>query len=84
MTGGKGSTKNLRLPTYRERSNIVHGGTIKETVKIGTDIIKLNEFIGTVEQHLRLAIKEFLRRVEIKSESSVINELDERIISGHI
>ncbi len=81
---GKERTYEELKTAYRERSNIVHGGTIKETVKIGTDIIKLNEFIGTVEQHLRLAIKEFLRRIEIKSESSVINELDERIISGHI
>jgi hypothetical protein len=67
---------------YRERSNIVHGGTVKEAIKIGDEKIKFNEFVEKVEQRLRSAIKEFLGRLETQSESEVIKDLDKKIISG--
>jgi hypothetical protein len=68
---------------YRERSNIVHGGAVKETVKIGGDKIRFNEFVEKVEQRLRAAIKEFLALSETQSESKVIKDLDDRIVGGH-
>lgn len=68
---------------YRERSNIVHGGAIKEAVKIGGDKIKFNEFVEKVEQRLRAAIKEFLALSETQSESKVIKDLDDKIVGGH-
>jgi hypothetical protein len=67
---------------YRERSNIVHGGTVKEAIKIGDEKIKFNDFVEKVEQRLRSAIKEFLCRLETQSESEVIKDLDRKIISG--
>jgi len=67
---------------YRERSNIVHRGTVKEAIKIGDEKIKFNEFVEKVEQRLRSAIKEFLGRLETQSESEVIKDLDKKIISG--
>ncbi len=65
---------------YHERSNIVHGGTIREAVKIGTDKLQFNEFVVKLEQHLRSAIKEFLRSSETQSESKVIKDLDDKIV----
>jgi hypothetical protein len=67
---------------YRERSNIVHGGTVREAVKIGGDKIKFNEFVEKVEQRLRAAIKEFLALSETQSESKVIKDLDDKIVGG--
>ncbi len=67
---------------YRERSNIVHGGTVRETIKIGADRIKFNEFVENVEQRLRTSIKEFLILSETQSESSVIKGLDDKIVGG--
>ncbi|GAH55907.1 unnamed protein product [marine sediment metagenome] len=68
---------------YRERSNIVHGGAVKEAVKIGGDKIKFNEFVEKVEQRLRAAIKESLALSETQSESKVIKDLDDKIVGGH-
>ena len=67
---------------YRERSNIVHGGLVKDTVKIGDDKTKFNDFVDRVEQHLRSAIKESLARSETRSESEVIKDLDEKIVGS--
>lgn len=67
---------------YRERSSIVHGGVLKEIVKIGNHEVKFSEFVDKVGQILCLAIKEFLRLTENKGESAVINELDGKIIGG--
>lgn len=67
---------------YRERSNIVHGGAVREAVKIGGDKIKFNEFVEKVEQRLRAAIKEFLALSETQSESKVIKYLDDKIVGG--
>jgi len=65
---------------YRERSNIVHGGAVREAVKIGGDKIKFNEFVEKVEQRLRATIKEFLALSETQSESKVIKDLDDKIV----
>ena len=82
-TPGERETVFKELKTaYRERSNIVHGGTVKEAVKIGNDRIKFNEFVEKVEQHLRSAIKESLGRLESRSESEIIEDIDKKIISG--
>lgn len=67
---------------YRERSNIVHGVAISETVKMGAEKVQFGEFVDRVEQHLRSALREFLGRSETRSESEIINDLEERIIGG--
>lgn len=67
---------------YQERSNIVHGGTVRGAVKIGANRIKFNEFVEKVEQRLRASIKEFVALSETQSESEVIEGLDDRIAGG--
>jgi hypothetical protein len=67
---------------YRERSNIVHGGTVREAIKIASDRVKFNEFVENIEQRLRASIKEFLALSETQSESKVIKGLDDRIVGG--
>ena len=67
---------------YRERSSIVHGGAIRDTIRIGDHEAKYGEFVDRVEELLRLALKEFLQRSETESESAVVKRLDEKIIGG--
>jgi hypothetical protein len=68
---------------YRKRSDIVHGGEVKDTVSIrGLGTVEFREFVGSVEELLRLAIKEFLTLTRDRGESAIINDLDERILAG--
>ena len=67
---------------YRERSNIVHGGQLKDSVRIRTRQLRFNDFVVLVEEHLRSAIKEFLVLSQKQSESKIINHLDDTIVSG--
>jgi hypothetical protein len=67
---------------YGERSNIVHGGSIKPAVRISSEKIQFNEFINRIEERLRSAIREFLVKAESHSEQQVIDDLDKSIIGG--
>ncbi len=74
---------NTLKAAYRERSHIVHGEDLKKSVPIkGKGTVEFSEFVGSIEELLRLAIREFLIRTEDKGESAVIENLDERILSG--
>lgn len=70
------------MAAYRERSNVVHGGPLKATVKVAGSLIPFAEFVDGTEQHLRSAITEFLWRAEIQSEKQVVDDLDKKIMSG--
>lgn len=67
---------------YRERSNIVHGGILKEIIKIDNNEVKFSEFVDKAGKLLRSSIQEFLQLTESRSEAVVLDELDKRIICG--
>jgi len=67
---------------YRERSNIVHGGQVKNVIKMGGVAIQFGQFVYTIGEHLKAAIKEFIKLCEQQNESQVLKSLDEKILSG--
>ena len=67
---------------YRERSNIVHGGSVKKVVSMGDSNIQFGEFVYRVGEYLRAAIRKFLKLCEEQNESLVIKSLDEKIVAG--
>ncbi len=71
----------LRM-AYRERSNIVHGGTVRNVIRVGGDTLKFSDFVICVEEHLRSAIKGFLAQSVAKTEAEIIAALDEKILGG--
>jgi|AP95_1055475.scaffolds.fasta_scaffold05073_2 hypothetical protein len=66
---------------YKERSNIVHGGSIKDKVKVAGEEKAFSDFIGSIEDRLRSTIKEFLFRSSRQSETQVLNQIDQSIIT---
>lgn len=67
---------------YRERSNIVHGGSVKKVINIGNSNIQFGEFVYRVGEYLRAAIKKFLELCEEQNEYLVIKSLDEKIVAS--
>jgi hypothetical protein len=67
---------------YRQRSNIVHGDSVKPLIQIKNEKVQFNEFVNRIEEHLRSVIKEFLAKASTQSELQVLNSLDKRIIRG--
>lgn len=69
---------------YKERSDIVHGGGIKEYINIGRENVPFKDFVNRVEEHLRSALKQFLVLCEEKSESQILSGLDQKIVAGSL
>jgi hypothetical protein len=67
---------------YRARSKIVHGALPAGTVKVGANQVSFGDFVGSVEELLRLAIRECLVLCKTKTEEQLIEELDIRIVAG--
>ena len=55
---------------YRERSITVHGGEARTNVTVSNERIEFVQFVSSVEEHLRSAIKKFLILCEKDSEKS--------------
>jgi len=70
----------LLRAAYKERSNIVHGGTSKAVVTIAGHKIQFNDLVNRLEKYLRCSIRKFLALLEKKSEKEIIDSLDEKII----
>ena len=66
---------------YRERSNIAHGGSTKDVVKVSGRQIPFGDFVMMIEDRLRSTIKEFLFRAGKQTEAQVLNEIDKMIIA---
>lgn len=67
---------------YQERSNIVHGGSTKTTVKIGDQRVEFSKLVEKSEEHLRSTIRKFLELSVKQSEEQIIKDLDQKILRG--
>lgn len=63
---------------YKQRNNIVHEGKIPETVKIGDETVQFHELVNRTHEHLRSTLKKFPVLCQNKSESQIIQEIEQK------
>jgi hypothetical protein len=67
---------------YKQRNNVVHGGSHSPTITINQTQIPFCELVDRTQEHLRSAIKKFLALCLERSEKHIIEDIDDKIIAG--
>ena len=65
---------------YQKRSELVHGRNPNPVVRVREKEFRLEMFVDLIEDRLRAAIKEFLKRAARETEKQVIQALDQKLI----